>query len=439
MATEDDIRWLINEVARYGRRPPWYNESDPFDPVDPVFQTDTVVYLAYRGAKRRAFGTARFVGQANLRQKVQDLDNATPDHKSAVVTKVSELITPELRKEVTSWADKPGKKKRPRNTSTSPPPSEDVATTATSTTKSPRTTTETSPTITLPIPPRHRAHVPMPANQEARQDSPPHSFSTTSLSKAEIILPDRLFHNLFKSYSAQQDAYVAHIGLSYENTDICLLTLSISNDHIVPTIETLSGLQLQTDNKERYRYYPYNQLKLRLNSIMGCKIDPISQFFGELLTEAIQASLTFNMDRINKSDVTQAVSIQVSDDTNDPGVLLIHIGPCPCVNIWNTLCPPNITPEVSRSRNVPLADVAMPFTLHELDPEISFDDAQPTPRWIVGKNQQIYWRCCFIRVYTNTNKHLAQASCEICDGQCIVPEGKELFLGGEGGYVKAQE
>ncbi|KAH8160819.1 hypothetical protein CIB48_g7428 [Xylaria polymorpha] len=74
-----------------------------------------------------------------------------------------------------------------------------------------------------------------------------------------------------------------------------------------------------------------------------------------------------------------------------------------------------------------------------LDPGISFDDARPTPKWIIGKGQKIYWRRCFIRVYTTTNRLSAQQNTETCDGQAVVPQGTELFLGGEGGRVKEEQ
>ncbi|GAW18436.1 hypothetical protein ANO14919_079110 [Xylariales sp. No.14919] len=71
-----------------------------------------------------------------------------------------------------------------------------------------------------------------------------------------------------------------------------------------------------------------------------------------------------------------------------------------------------------------------------LDPSISFEDAKPTPKWIIGNGQKIYWRGCFGRVYTSTNRHSAIETFETCDGQATVPQGKALFLGGEGGRVK---
>ena len=111
MVSEKDIQWLADEIKRYNRRPPWYDEPDPFDPVDPIFTTDNIVYLTYRAAKRRAIGTTRFDGQADLRNTVEDLDTAAPSYEEAVATKLSETITAELRHEVAAWADKPRKKR----------------------------------------------------------------------------------------------------------------------------------------------------------------------------------------------------------------------------------------------------------------------------------------------------------------------------------------
>ncbi|KAI0452947.1 hypothetical protein F5B21DRAFT_481642 [Xylaria acuta] len=81
----------------------------------------------------------------------------------------------------------------------------------------------------------------------------------------------------------------------------------------------------------------------------------------------------------------------------------------------------------------------MSFQPQRLDPGITFDDAQPTPEWIVGRGQRIYWRRCFVRIYTTTNKLYAHKHTDTCDGQAIVPQGTELFVGGEGGQVKEEQ
>ncbi|KAK5632418.1 hypothetical protein RRF57_008132 [Xylaria bambusicola] len=473
--SEDDICWLFNELERYHRRPPWFNEPDPFDPVDPIFQRDTVVYLAYRGAKRRAIGSTRFMGQANLRQKIDELDNATPSYKEAVVSKISEMITVDLRDEVISWADERGRKKRqlcvlfhlplftdvdlgPRNMSATPSvPSDGVATTMTSTNDSPRVPSRNAMAASLTImsPPIHPTQVPTPTLEEARHNPRRHSFDRLSMSKAEIILPDHLFGALDKLYSTEQETFSVRVGMEYQNADDGTLSLGISSDHIDPIAETLFGIHLLSSKKNRY--YRIGKASIAPGLVQDCAIDSILGFFGELLTGAIQASAIFELDRVNKSSTTQAVALQISHDhVNDPGILILHIGLCSFVNIWKTLSPVKPIPlGIPYSESIPPLGVAMvrtyfymrhmgltyskPFALHPLDLEVVFDDAQPTPCWIIGKNQQIYWRRCFMRVYSNTNKYFAQASCEICDGQCIVPEGKELFLGGKGGYVKVQE
>ncbi|KAI1158985.1 hypothetical protein F5B18DRAFT_638744, partial [Nemania serpens] len=75
------------------------------------------------------------------------------------------------------------------------------------------------------------------------------------------------------------------------------------------------------------------------------------------------------------------------------------------------------------------------FQVDKLEANASFDNAKSTPTWVVGNGQQIRWRCCFIRIYTTTNRQYAVGSYETCDGQGTVPQGTELFLGGEGGHV----
>ncbi|KAI1159279.1 hypothetical protein F5B18DRAFT_637472 [Nemania serpens] len=83
--------------------------------------------------------------------------------------------------------------------------------------------------------------------------------------------------------------------------------------------------------------------------------------------------------------------------------------------------------------------VTMSFQVDKLEANASFDNAKSTPTWVVGNGQQIRWRCCFIRIYTTTNRQYAVGSYETCDGQGIVPQGTELFLGGEGGHVTELE
>ncbi|KAK5637550.1 hypothetical protein RRF57_013265 [Xylaria bambusicola] len=443
MATEEDTRWLIDELERYNRRPPWFSEPDFFDPVDPVFKGDDVVYLAYRGAKRRALGSTRFDGQANLRKKVQELDNASSIYKREVVTRLSNLISPELRKEVASWAEKPSRKKR-RNKSMSPPSTE-----AASSTNDPPSTLETPDsyqppynatesrlTIAPPRPAKQTTPVFMPITIEKEQHPSQHSFSTTYVSKAQNILPDHLLRVLDNRYSIEQETFLAPIGMSYENADTSLLTLTILSEHIERIAKMIFNVQFQTIDGARY--ISHDTSDIEPHTITRCPISAVAPFLGETLNQAVLASPTFAKDSFERPNETRAVSIRISQNRSDVGVLLIKTNLFSCVNIWNTLGPTRqiSSLEIARHRgSAPVRD-AMPFTLEELDPTLTFDDAQPTPVWIVGKNQQIHWRRCFIRVYTTTNKQFAQANCEICDGQCTVPEGKELFLGGHDGYVK---
>ncbi|KAI1281830.1 hypothetical protein F5Y07DRAFT_395680 [Xylaria sp. FL0933] len=398
MATEEDTRWLIDELERYNRRPPWFNEPDFFDPVDPIFKRDAVVYLAYRGAKRRAIGSARFDGQANLRKRVQELDNASSSYKDSVVMRLSDLISPELRQEVASWAEKPS-----RNKSTSPLSIEAAASTQDppSTLETPDSHhppyngTESRLTIAPHRPATQKTQVFMPIAIEEEQRPLQHSFSTTPVSKAQNILPDHLLRALDNRYSIEQETFLAPVEMSYENTDTSLLTLTILSDHVERIATRLFDVQFQVIDGARY--VSLGKFDIEPRTITRCPTSVLAPSLGEKLTQAVLASPTFAKDSFERPNETRAVSIRISKNRSDP------------------------------------------FTLEELDPRLTFDDAQPTPVWIVGKNQQIYWRSCFIRVYTTTNKQFAQANCEICDGQCTVPEGKELFLGGPDGYVKVEE
>ncbi|KAI0399060.1 hypothetical protein F4802DRAFT_591141 [Xylaria palmicola] len=470
MATgEDDTHWLIHEIERYTRRPPWLNEPDFFDPIDPIFQRDAVIYLAYRGAKRRAFSSTRFDGQALLRKRIQELDNATSTTKEALVMELSKLINAETRNTVTSWTG-PNKKKRLRthSKSTSPPPTGVGVTISDSSyiqSLSIRDTTHsksTSPSSTgvgaavdnssrlrslntrdsdaVPgssIPVKNTTQFAIPA-EETQRNSRQHSFSTVSISEAKAILPDQLFQALKKSYSVEQEKFVAYMGMSYRNADDCELTITVGSGNIERFAETLFDLRLQTNDNLRYIYSGNSQITPGTTAtICGCIIDVLQPFFGQLINNAIRESPRYMKDIMEQANYTQAVSMEVSHDITDVGVLVIHLNLFQCVNIWNILVlgRPTQLPDV-RSR---INTATMPFVLYELDPDILFDEARPTPMWVVGRNQQIYWRHCFIRVYTNTNKQFAQASCETCDGQCTVPEGKELFLGGEGGHIWVED
>ncbi|KAJ3575848.1 hypothetical protein NPX13_g3892 [Xylaria arbuscula] len=137
---EWDADWLFDELKRYNRRPPWYSESEPdeYGAIDPIFKGDALFCLVYRAARRRARGTTRFKGQADLRQKVEKLNRASSEHKQAVVTKLLDIITPERRHEVQLWKNEKGgrKKKRPADSCdefVSPPRTPSLETAATRT------------------------------------------------------------------------------------------------------------------------------------------------------------------------------------------------------------------------------------------------------------------------------------------------------------------
>lgn len=76
------------------------------------------------------------------------------------------------------------------------------------------------------------------------------------------------------------------------------------------------------------------------------------------------------------------------------------------------------------------------FAIEPLDESIDLDDAKTSPKWIVGSGQKVYWRSCFVMVYSTGNLEEAIAQHETCDGQGTVEKGIEIFLGGKGGKVK---
>ncbi|KAI1358875.1 hypothetical protein F5Y08DRAFT_103504 [Xylaria arbuscula] len=346
MATEEDTRWLIDELERYNRRPPWFNESDDFDP-DPIFKGDAVVYLAYRGAKRRALGSTRFDGQASLRKKVQELDNASSSFKEALVTRLSKIISPELRQEVASWAEKPSRKKR-RNKSMSP-----LSTDAASSTHDPSSTLETPEhqpphnaaesrlAIAPPRPATETTQVLMPIAID-EQRPPQHSFSTTSVSKAQSILPDHLLRALDNQYSIEQETFLAPVGLSYDNSDTSLLTLTILSDHVERIATTIFGVEFQAVDGGRYISHGISDIEP--HTITRCPISAVGPFLGEQLNHAVLASPTFAKDRFERPNETRAVSIRISQNRSDVGVLLIKTNLFWCVNIWNILGPAKQTP-----------------------------------------------------------------------------------------------
>ncbi|KAI1158986.1 hypothetical protein F5B18DRAFT_638747 [Nemania serpens] len=343
---EIDVDWLLNELNRYNRRPPWLNETEPdgFGPIDPIFLRDSVVCLAYRSAKRRALGSTRFDGQAKLRRKVQELDGAPLDYKEAIVMKLSDIISPELRQEVTSWADKPQRKKRTRTRSESmslQPSSSEIPTithmTGTPTHESPYM----QPTLGTPAPGAEDVSPSVPQSSSSahtQTNLSRHSFSTSTMSKARAVLSDDLFHALSTTYSKEQQTWVACIGVSYSNEDDCQITLDIHSRNIERFAERLFGVQLETDSGLRYIIRGNTQILPSPKAmIQGCKLDVIPLFFGPLLDQAVRESPIYAKDRMELSEYTRAVSMLVSHDANDVGVLVVHTNPCMCVKIWDML------------------------------------------------------------------------------------------------------
>ncbi|KAI0418462.1 hypothetical protein F5X98DRAFT_338122 [Xylaria grammica] len=340
-----DAEWLFAELERYNRRPPWYLESDPDDygAIDPIFQGDSLICLAYRGARRRARGQARFYGQAALRVKIQELNGAPSKHKEAVVRKLLDIISPELRLSVETWAGHPYRKKRPRDEVMSPPRTRSPEATAATTSplvpnfpntpqirRSLGTVEHTAPTS---------RHISTRAATSPPKAGAEHSFSITAISKAKAILPDELFRNLEKSYSYEHETFVAHIGMSYKNSDNCEITLRIHSGAVERCAETLFGIRLKTINGLRYITLDNTQiLPITKAVISGCKISAITPYFGQPLDAAIRESPTYNEDTMALfSDQTRAVSLVVSQDVNDAGLLILHTNPFGCVHIWDQL------------------------------------------------------------------------------------------------------
>lgn len=103
------------------------------------------------------------------------------------------------------------------------------------------------------------------------------------------------------------------------------LTLQVSSDHIDRIAETLFGIHFLSNKNNRY--YPISRASISPGLVQDCTVDSISDFFDEPLTEAIQASATYKLDRIGDSNTTQAVTLQISHDhVNDPGILILQMG-----------------------------------------------------------------------------------------------------------------
>ncbi|KAI0803529.1 hypothetical protein GGR55DRAFT_682674 [Xylaria sp. FL0064] len=263
---------------------------------------------------------------------------------------------------------------------------------------------------------KKRARFDIPATGEAQQVSPQHSFSTTdNFPWIREMLPASLYGALETSDS--RDGSVAFLGMFYENTDSDQLTLKVKSGSLDHLTMAIFGdvLHMSTNDKTRCIQSKGVQVWTEgMTQIIGGDIAWIEMCFGQQLGEGIRAGPLCKMDEMGVYGHTKAVSMRIPSDVSEPGAVVLDLGEAP-----------------SRSRKSPWY-----LALDQLDPNVSVDDnALPTPVWIVGKNQRLSWRDCFIRVYTNENQWNALESYEICSGQCTVPEGKELFFGGDGGYV----
>lgn len=78
----------------------------------------------------------------------------------------------------------------------------------------------------------------------------------------------------------------------------------------------------------------------------------------------------------------------------------------------------------------------MSFNIETLDESVNFDDAVSSPQWIVGSNQTIYWKNCFVWVYKSSDRNVQVDKNGTCDGKGTVQKGTDIFLGGKGGKVK---
>jgi len=78
----------------------------------------------------------------------------------------------------------------------------------------------------------------------------------------------------------------------------------------------------------------------------------------------------------------------------------------------------------------------MPLEIEPLEEGTNFDSARKSPQWIVGENQTISWRNCFVNEYITGNSEDPQKTHERCTGRARVPKGTDVFLYGSGGKVK---
>ncbi|KAI1129389.1 hypothetical protein F5Y10DRAFT_238505 [Nemania abortiva] len=342
------VNWLISELDRHQRRPPWYDDVDPpdsFGPVDSTFQKEgKVVWLAYQSAKKRASGPTRFDGQAALRRKVQELDRAASYHIDAVAKKLRDTISPELRERVAGWA---GHRRKRRRTDiewmlspTPPPPAspntagENRPTISSLCTQQPSNTYNTLPNVRGIITESSFPVLSRPFTALGSQ----HSFSTTSPSKAKAILPDDLFHALNKSYSSE-NKLVACIGMSYsKEREYCQIALDIHPSKVQRFAQELFGVNLETNAGLRYLAMGYIKvLPSPKTTIQGCRLDVMESFFGRMLYSAIQASGFYKRDIQELSDHTRAVSMEVSRNAEDVAVLTLRTDCLRFADVWAEL------------------------------------------------------------------------------------------------------
>ncbi|EEH33166.2 hypothetical protein PAAG_04219 [Paracoccidioides lutzii Pb01] len=75
--------------------------------------------------------------------------------------------------------------------------------------------------------------------------------------------------------------------------------------------------------------------------------------------------------------------------------------------------------------------------IDDLDLIIELPDSSDTPWWIVGKDQNVYWkRCNVIIVEKDSEEKNKETPLKQCNGQGTVPPDIELYMSGQGGRVK---
>jgi hypothetical protein len=88
------------------------------------------------------------------------------------------------------------------------------------------------------------------------------------------------------------------------------------------------------------------------------------------------------------------------------------------------------------SSGLELTDTCQSLKIEALSAAVSFDNARTSGRWIVGSGQAVYWRSCFIWVYTSDQVDEPVKKHGTCNGQAVIPVGIEVYVGGIGGKVK---